>query len=349
MAKDGLKLVGAYGSPYSRKMRAVLRYRRIPFRWLLRASPDASEVPPVPVALIPVLVLPGEDGAVPTAMVDSTFQITRLEQMQSARSIVPADPALAFLDALIEDYADEWLTKAMFHYRWAYAADAAKASHVLPLDVRFDLDPRQHEIAARAFAERQIGRLAVVGSNATTRDVIESSYRRLLEILAAYLTHTPFLLGKRPGRGDFGLFGQLTQLVQFDPTPSAVAAEVAPRVIAWVNRVEDLAWLDVDDEAGGWASRDPIPDTLRALLREIGRVYAPFLLANAAALDAGAAQVTCAIDGARWEQKPFPYQAKCLRWLREGRAALAAGDRAWVDGVLAGTGCEMLFDERASR
>jgi hypothetical protein len=42
-------------------------------------------------------------------------------------------------------------------------------------------------------------------------------------------------------------------------------------------------------------------------------------------------------------QKPFPYQGKCLQWLREGHAALAAGDRTVVDVVLTGTGCEALF------
>ncbi|NIV75160.1 MAG: glutathione S-transferase, partial [Gammaproteobacteria bacterium] len=56
----------------------------------------------------------------------------RLEREFSGRSVMPEDPALAFLDELIEDYADEWLTKCMFHYRWAFEADIEKAAQVLP-------------------------------------------------------------------------------------------------------------------------------------------------------------------------------------------------------------------------
>lgn len=51
----------------------------------------------------------------------------------------------------------------------------------------------------------------------------------------------------------------------------------------------------------------------------------------------------CVIDGQPWTQRPFPYQGKCLRWLREGYATLAPDDRAVVDRLLAGTGCEPLF------
>jgi hypothetical protein len=42
-------------------------------------------------------------------------------------------------------------------------------------------------------------------------------------------------------------------------------------------------------------------------------------------------------------QQPFPYQAKCLMWLRQEYAALDAGARAKVDAALKGTGCEVLF------
>jgi len=336
-----LKLVGAYGSPYSRKLRAVLRYRRIPFRWIRRGAPEDVGIPEVPVALIPVLVFPGEAGAPDEAMIDSTPQIHRLETLYRDRAVVPPDPALAYLDGLIEDYGDEWLTKAMFHYRWSYAPDIEKAARVLPLERQIGLRGESFEQAARAFADRQIGRLGVVGSNETTKPVIEESYVRLLHLLDAHLPQAPFLMGGRPGAGDFGLMGQLSQLALFDPTSVALTEREAPRVIAWLNQLEDLAWLEPSDD--DWLSRDAAADLLRPFVSEIGRVYAPFLLANAAALESGAAQVECEIAGRKWTQAPFGYQAKCLQWQREGRSALDPADRAFVDDVVSGTGCEALF------
>ena len=137
------------------------------------------------------------------------------------------------------------------------------------------------------------------------------------------------------------LYGQLTQLVAFDPTPAAIALAAAPRVVAWVDLVEDLSGVEPGD--GDWIGREAIPDDLRALFGEVGRVYAPFLLANAEALAQGAAQVHCVIDGQPWEQQPFPYQGKCLAWLRAAHVALDPDARAVVDAVLDGTGCERLF------
>lgn len=89
--------------------------------------------------------------------------------------------------------------------------------------------------------------------------------------------------------------------------------------------------------------RGAIPETIRGLLAEVGRVYAPALIANAKALAAGAETVETEIDGKRWTQQPFPYQGKCLQWLREKREALSPADRKAVDDVLTGTGVEALF------
>ena len=126
-----LEMMGAPGSPYTRKMRAVLRYRGIPFVFFQQNSPEALKRPTPRVPLLPTFYLPGEGGdVVPTT--DSTPLIRRFEREFEGRSVIPPDPALAFLDELLEDFADEWLTKCMFHYRWYREADATKARLIPP-------------------------------------------------------------------------------------------------------------------------------------------------------------------------------------------------------------------------
>ena len=178
-----LVLVGGYSSPYSRKMRAVLRYRRIPHRWVLKGTPEAAGLPKPVTDLIPVLVFP---DAPDEAQIDSTPLIRRPERDWSQRSVIPPDPAIAWLDALIEDFADEWLTKAMFHYRWAYPSSAAKADRVTVLEHYPEVRGADLAELAEAFSRRQIARLEVVGSSQTTAPVIETSYRRLLELCLLY-------------------------------------------------------------------------------------------------------------------------------------------------------------------
>ena len=336
-----VRIAGAMGSPYSMKMRAVLRYRRIPFEWVLRSS-RWDDLPAAPVALIPAISFSRPDGTYPDAMIDSSPQITRLEGLVADRSLVPTDPVVAFLDLLLEDYGDEWVTKQMFHYRWWYADAVAKAGKLLPLDVDEQMPA---ELLARATAyitDRQQGRMGLVGCTEANRPVIEHSYERLLDLLDAHLARAPFLLGGRPGRGDFGIFGQLSQLVGWDPESARVAIDRAPRVVHWVSVTDDLGWLPVDGDTG-WVDADTIPDTVAALLHEVGRTYAPFLVANAAALASGADDVVCAIDGHEFRQHPFAYQGKCLGWLRDAHAALDPATRSAVDAVLDGTGCEQLF------
>jgi len=338
---EPIRIVGVPGSPYSRKLRAVLRYRRIPHVWVTQGSPESRSLPRPKVELLPQMIVRGDDGEL-RALTDTTPLIRRLEESYEGRNVVPSDPAVAFLDALVEDYADEWLTKAMFHYRWAFANDVANAAAILPRWFRTDAPEAFAVEAGKTFSERQVGRLGVVGSNDTTAPVIEASYERLLRLLDARLTTSRFLLGARPAASDFGLYGQLTQLAGFDPTPSGIARRVAPRVVAWVDVVEDLSGIEPGD--GAWAPASEVVGALRPLLEEIGRVYAPFLLANAEALATGADLVRCTIDGLPWVQRPFPYQGKCLGWLREAYAALGDAARRVADDALAGTGCEALFE-----
>jgi glutathione S-transferase len=337
---ERVALSGAPGSPYTRKMLGVLRYRRIPYRFLPLQGPLFEAMPKAKVPLLPTFYLPDESGVL-QAVTDSTPLIRRLEREHAGRSVIPPDPALRFIDELIEDYGDEWLTKAMFHYRWAYEADAAKAAAILPVYRGVSAAREALDAAGRAFAERQIGRLGYVGSNSITAPLIEASYERFLAAFDAHLTTQPFVLGHRPAASDFAIFGQLTQLAGFDPTPMAVTLRLAPRVVAWTDQMEDQSGLEPTD--ADWMSPDAASPTLRALLAEVGRVYAPVMIANARAVAEKSERVEAQVDGGRWTQAPFPYQAKTLGWLRQSYASLGDRARGAVDRLLAGTGCEGLF------
>jgi hypothetical protein len=67
------------------------------------------------------------------------------------------------------------------------------------------------------------------------------------------------------------------------------------------------------------------------------------MVANDAALDDGADELVCEIDGHEYRQAPFRYQGKCLGWIRDGYGTLEAASRQAVDSVLSGTGCEQLL------
>jgi glutathione S-transferase len=337
-----IQLVGATASPYTQKMLALLRYRRLPYAVTWGdpgARCDALGVERPRPVLMPTFFFDGEAGL--QAACDSTPIIRRLEAEHAGRSVLPNDPALAFVDYLVEDFADEWCTKYMFHFRWHSTVDADNAGTLLPLTTDISMSTEALAQAKTLFSQRQIGRLHVVGSNERTAPLIDASYRRLLAAMEDILASQRFVLGNRPGAGDFGLYGQLSQLVGFDPTPRAIALEIAPRTVAWVDMLRDLSGLEPEDQ--DWASVEQLAPTIRSLLKEIGRVYAPAQIANARAFAAGEATWETEIDGATWTQPTFPYQVKCLKWTRQAFQALSAEDRVKVDRILEETGADAML------
>ncbi|MBD3647151.1 MAG: glutathione S-transferase C-terminal domain-containing protein, partial [Pseudomonadales bacterium] len=124
----------------------------------------------------------------------------------------------------------------------------------------------------------------VVGPNDITAPVIEDSYKRFLRIMDKILARQPFVLGTRPSSADFGIYAQLTQLAKFDPTPAAICLDIAPRVHAWTDVIDDLSGQMPKDN--DWLNVEKIPEILGDLLKEMGHVYTPALIANARAVAA---------------------------------------------------------------
>jgi len=316
-------------SPYSVKMRALMRYRRIPFVWDALGSPRdvavAAGLPPV----IPVLRFP--DGRL---MNDSTPLAWALEREHAGRSVIPDDPVLAWLSDLLEDFGDEWVTKMMFHYRWYYAQDRAFAQTWIVSSRDPTMEERKRQHAMQAFNDRQVGRMALVGCTEQNRPVIEESYRFVLDTLDRHVRALPYLLGSRPCLGDFGLYGQL-QILSVDPTPAAEMRARAPALFCWLMRLDDASGIE-----GEWADAAvPLPETVEVLLRHMAQTYLPFLAANAGAVQEGAQELEVELLGRAFRQAPFRYQAKCYDALRKRRAALPAEALHRLDPILDRTGC----------
>ena len=288
--------------------------------------------------------------------------------MYKEKSVIPPSPVLSFLNYLLEDFADEWTTKYMFHYRWYFNEDADNAKKMLVLQNKIDIDDESLSQFGDIIADRQINRLWVVGSNDDTAKLIDQSYKRYLSLMENHLKFLPFMFGQRPSSSDFGLYGQLTQLVGFDPTPRNIAYKQSPRTVSWVNIMSDLSGLHDSGGIGeffgvksneaknknklnyfkdnnyGWLDTDNIPNSLIEIFNEVGKVYIPCLIANANAYKNGDDVWETSIDGEIWKQKTFPYQAKCLFWIKEEVKKLNNQNLKVLLNALDKTGCEKLLN-----
>ena len=339
--------MGVPGSPYTRKMLALLRYRRIAYRFIPSSRHTSEgtndrfrERPQPKVALLPTFYAQDDSGQ-EVALCDSTPLIREFEKTFPGRNVVPDNQALAFLDYLLEDYADEWLTKAMFHYRWSYEPDTYKAGQILARWTNITSPEEAILEKSKYITEKQISRLRYVGSNETTRDTIEESFIRFIDLLNNHFCQMPFLLGERPSACDFAVYGQLTCLALFDPTPQDIILKQAPRVHAWTEVMEDLSGFET--LPNDWISTSSFPETLKNIFKEIGEVYVPYLLANEQSVLNKTNLMETDIGGRPWQQEPFQYQVKCLRWIREIYDRLNEESKKDVKQCLTGSSTERLF------
>lgn len=327
---DRYRLIGGTPSPYSNKLRALMRYRRIPHDWVPRSAAIESELAHVKPQLVPMLQFPNSADI----RVDSTPLAYALEAHHPARSVIPDDAGDAFLCQLIEDYADEWLTKIMFHYRWYYDQDAAFAKAWIVDEHQPGVSEERRTQAMEYIRQRQVGRMAMVGCTDNNAPILEAGFQDLLALLEPNLHGNAFLFGARPSLADFALYGQLKMLAT-DPTPQAILRAQAPRLDVWLRAMDDASGVE-----GAWADAGAEATPLmQGLLRLVGRDYLPFLVANHQAAQQGSDEVAVELRGQRFAQAPFRYQVKCLASLRTAFAELDAPSRERLTPALHEAGC----------
>ena len=115
----------------------------------------------------------------------------------------------------------------------------------------------------------------------------------------------------------------------------AVLRDLAPAVFQWILYVEDLSGVD-----GQWRNQDePLSSGARELLELAGKLYLPWLAANARAFRENAPLAKIDALGEHYEQAPFGYQVKCWKWLLDELRGITGESRARLQAVLEETGC----------
>ena len=297
------EVYGALGSPYSMKARGAMRAKRLVHTWAGMTAEDRQQVMPnVKAPVIPVIKRP--DGSWTN---DSTPFLLGIEQ--EGRGLLPPEPLQHFACLLLEDMADEWFMKAMFHYRWAYEEDAEWCANWLMFDSLPNTGRSGVEDAAATIRERQISRMALVGCTPATGPLIEASWKRVCTLLETMATGpTRFLFGNRISLADLGFYGQL-KVMSVDPTPMAWLRAETPYLYRWLDHADDASGIE-----GDWA--EGISQPVQQLMAIVGDTYLPFLKANEDALNSEEDSFSLEIEGGRYEQSVFKYQVKCLQTLR---------------------------------
>ena len=106
-----------------------------------------------------------------------------------------------------------------------------------------------------------------------------------------------------------------------------------------------FCWLILMDDMSGWEpgpwqdQEQPPCQAVMDLLGLCGEAYLPFFKANADALQAGDEEVAVDIWGTTYRQRPFKFQGKCYRILRERFAGLGDDARNRILLIIYKTNC----------
>src|SRR5262249_30812143 len=102
---------------------------------------------------------------------------------------------------------------------------------------------------------------------------IDDILRPWFRVLGAHLTSHPYLFGARPSLADFALFGGNAAHFINDPLCRRWLEEDGPAVVQHTHRLLEPE----DQEFGAWDESGEVPETLVALLAELGKHYLPWV------------------------------------------------------------------------
>ncbi|WP_169545911.1 glutathione S-transferase family protein [Sneathiella aquimaris] len=326
MQQDKYIIYGSEYSPFSVKVRSYLRYKNIDHEWRPRTQDNFDEFQALAkLPLIPLVQCP--DG---TVLQDSTPIIEKLEERHPDKPIIPDSPEMAFISSMLEEYADEWGNKPMFHYRWWRDEDQIAVSKGLADNIAPNAVEEDRQKLADQLRKRMVPRLSFVGSSEQNKDLIERSLKEALLLLEKHLDGRAFVLGGHPTLADFGLFCQLYGCTQQPTTLEIMTA--FPNILDWINRMLDPK---AEGELEPW---ERLQSTLQPfIVSQVRELYLPWATANAQALKAEEHSFSVTLKGSRFTQDPMKYTARSLHALKGKFARLE--QRSRLEQILLETDC----------
>lgn len=277
---------GADPSYFTRKVEAAMRYMRIDH--LARPkSPDVSARLEARAGthLIPVVETP--EGWV---IHDSTPIIELLNARFPAHPVIPASPLQYITCRLLDDWIDEWFTRAALHLRWIDDAEAAICARKIAMDMgggthdRPLTEQEEELVAATAAFVMPWGRKAmtVMGAGPEYQEGLRTEFGEFLRQCAGIVGADGGFFGRRLSMADLGLLGAMKAHFAADDYARAFVEGAAPAMLAWTER----AWAR-QDEGEGWLAGDALPDGIGGLLELMRGGFCQYMAANRAALKAG--------------------------------------------------------------
>ncbi len=224
--------------------------------------------------IIPVIET--SDG---TLVQDTTDIIDYLEdQGLAAQSAYPSDSLTKLLALIFELFGDEGLLRPAMHYRWNFP-DRTDKFILHGFGGWQGPDASEAETAQTKKTMGVFnGFLPALGVSDETIPEIEKSFKNLLSILDAHFVRTPYLFGKAPTIGDYGMMCSLYAHLGRDPVPASLMKNIAPSLFRWTERM-NAPHSDYSDMPYYKASED-LPDTLAPIFKYIADYFLPELQMN---------------------------------------------------------------------
>src|SRR5579885_3330678 len=234
-------------SPYSDKIRMYLALKRLPVvevrenlrnrEQVLRARTGRT--------MVPVVITPDD-----RALKDSTAIVRALEAERPEPPLLSADAGRRGFDALVEDYADEWIVRAMLAPRWLHPADAEQERIVIDADMTCGAFGVDMATAKELFPRGITATLPAMGATPEALDFLLDDVRGLCGDLDGLFGAHRFLGGAEPSVGDLALYGQLNQ-IRRDPTGAGIVADPRrPSLARWFRDVERRAEGEAAEHPG---------------------------------------------------------------------------------------------------